>query len=182
MAHVTSARDKTNGEGLPRVPSIPLTDEAAFDASGNQSIGHLVKDATAQLSTLVRAEIELAKAELAKEVKKVLTGSVFFIIALVVGLFGALPYLFITIALALNEALPAWAQPWGGFFIMFVVMVIICFVSVVLGVRKVKRLHAPERTISTLRDTAAALTHRGSDTEPGTEVSTDVAGTAPRPH
>ena len=174
---MTSARNKTNGDGLPRVPSIPLASDAAFDAAGDQSIGHLVKDATAQLSTLVRAEVELAKSELAKEVKTALTGSIFFIVALVVGL-CALPYLFITFALALNEALWAWAEPWGGFFIMFVVMVGIAVLFAILGRRKVKRIRKPQRTISTLKDTTAALTHRGDDA-PGTEVSTDVAGTSP---
>lgn len=174
---MTSARDNRNGDGLPRVPSIPLTDEAAFDANGNQSIGHLVKDATTQLSTLVRAEMELAKAELAKEVKTAVKGSVFFMVALVIGL-CSLPYLFITFALALNEALPAWAEPWGGFLIMFVAMIIIAIVFAILGKRKVKRIKAPQRTISTLKETSAALTSRGKD-EPGTEISTEVAGTSP---
>jgi hypothetical protein len=173
---VTSARDNTNGDGLPRVPSIPLTDDAAYD-TGNQSIGHLVKDATAQLSTLVRAEIELARSEIAKEVKNGLSAGVFFIIALVIVLFGVLPYLFITIALALNEALPAWAEPWGGFFIMFVVMALLAFACFLLGRRKVKKIKAPERTIDSFRDTAAALTRRNG--EPGTELSTDVASTTP---
>lgn len=174
---MTSARDNSNGDGLPRVPSIPLTDEAAFDAAGNHSIGHLVKDATTQLSTLVRAELELAKSELAREVRKGLTGSLWFIIALVVGL-CSLPYLFITFALALNEALWAWAEPWGGFLIMFFVMLVIAGVCAWLGKRKVTRIKAPERTISTIKDTTAALTSRGK-AEPGTEVSTDVAPSSP---
>jgi Putative Actinobacterial Holin-X, holin superfamily III len=173
---VTSARDNTNGDALPRVPSIPLTDEAAFDAAGNHSIGHLVKDATTQLSTLVRAEIELARSELAKEAKKAVTGSVFFIVALVV-LLSSLPYLFITFALALNEALPAWAEPWGGFLIMFLVMLVVAVVFALLGRRKVKKIKTPERTITSLRDTTAALSRRSG--EPGTEVSTDVAPSTP---
>lgn len=177
MAHVTSARDNSNGDGLPRVPSIPLSDEAAFDAAGDQSIGHLVKDATTHLSTLIRAEVELAKSELAKEVKNGLTGSIFFVVALVIVL-GALPYPFIAAALGLNEALWAWAEPWGGFVIMFFVMVAIAVVFVFLGRKKVKSVKAPERTISTLKDTAAALTHRGGG-EPGTELSTEVTDTAP---
>jgi hypothetical protein len=175
---VTSARDKTNDDGLPRVPSIPLTDDAAFDKAGNESIGHLVKDATAQLSTLVRAEVELAKSELAKEIKSALTGSIFFIIALVVVLCGVLPYFFIALALGINEFLWAWAEPWGGFAIMCLVMVGIAATLAILGRRKVKRIRPPRRTISSLKDTTAALTHRGNG-EPGTEVSTDVASTSP---
>lgn len=41
-----------------------------------------VRDATTQVSTLVRAEVELAKAEITRDVKKGLTGSVFFILVL----------------------------------------------------------------------------------------------------
>jgi Putative Actinobacterial Holin-X, holin superfamily III len=177
MTHVTSAHDNE----LPRIPSIPLTDEQALNGDGNQSIGHLVKDATTHLSTLLRAEIELAKAEVASEVKKGLTGSIFFIVALVIGL-GSLPYPFIAAALGLNEALPAWAEPWGGFLIMFIVMLLLAGMFVFLGVRKVKRVRAPERTISSIRQTAAAITHRGGeDATPGTAVSVDVSGTAVRP-
>ena len=68
-------------DGVPdTVTSIPLADPHAVPE--NASIGELVKDATAQVSTLVRAEVELARAEITRDVKKGLTGSVFFIIAL----------------------------------------------------------------------------------------------------
>ena len=70
-------------DGVPTtVASIPLVDPHA--AKVDPSIGDLVKDATTQVSTLVRAEVELAKAEITRDVKKGLTGSVFFILALVV--------------------------------------------------------------------------------------------------
>ncbi|MBI3691736.1 MAG: phage holin family protein, partial [Mycolicibacterium aromaticivorans] len=76
----------SNGDrktGVPTtVTSIPLVDPNALPA--NPSVGDLVKDATAQMSTLVRAEVELAKAEITRDVKKGLTGSVFFVLALVV--------------------------------------------------------------------------------------------------
>jgi len=170
---VTSARDNTNGDGLPRVPSIPLTDEAAFDANGNQSIGHLVKDATAQLSTLVRAEIELAKSELARELKKALLSGVLFIIALVILLYSSFFFFFYA-----ADQLDVWLPRWAASLIVFGSMIVVVIVTGVLGFLKIRKIHAPERTISTLKDTTAALTHRGNN-EPGTELSTDVAGTAP---
>ena len=53
----------SNGErkiGVPAtVTSIPLSDPHALPA--DPSVGALVKDATAQMSTLVRAEVELAR-------------------------------------------------------------------------------------------------------------------------
>ena len=76
-----SKPDRKNADrqdGVPRtLTTIPLTDPHALSAE--PSIGELVKDATAQMSTLVRAEVELARAEITRDVKKGLTGSVFFI-------------------------------------------------------------------------------------------------------
>lgn len=171
---MTSARDNSNGDGLPRVPSIPLTDDAAFDANSNHSIGHLVKDATAQLSTLVRAEIELAKGEIAQSAKRAAFGSIFFIVALVVLLYSSF-FFFIFAA----ELIDSWLyRRWLSYLIVFVSMLAIVVVAAVLGIRKLKKIKAPERTISSLKETTAALTSRGKD-EPGTEISTEVAGTKP---
>jgi hypothetical protein len=174
MAHVTSARDNTNGDGLPRVPSIPLSDEAAFDAAGNQSIGHLVKDATAHLSTLVRAEVELAKSEVAREIKKALLGSVFFIVALVILLYSSFFFFFF-----LADLLDIWLPRAAASGIVFGAMIVVAGLAGLLGYLRVRKIRAPQRTISTLKDTAAVLTHRGGDDEPGTELSTDVASTSP---
>ena len=55
------------------------------------------------MSTLVRAEVELARAEITRDVKKGLTGSVFFILALVV-LFYSTFFFFFFVA----ELLDTW--------------------------------------------------------------------------
>src|SRR4051812_45420020 len=127
MAHVTSTRDTTNGDGLPRVPSIPLSDEAAFDAAHNQSIGHLVKDATTHLSTLVRAEIELAKTELGRELKKALVGSVFFIVALVVALYSSFFFFFF-----LADVLDIWLDRWIASGIVFGLMIAVAALAALI--------------------------------------------------
>jgi Putative Actinobacterial Holin-X, holin superfamily III len=62
------------------------------------------------VSTLVRAEVELARAEITAEVKKGLQGSIFFIVALVIVLFS-LFFLFFTIA----EVIEIWLPEWAGF-------------------------------------------------------------------
>ena len=171
---VTSVRDNTNGDGLPRVPSIPLTDEAAFDAPGNESIGHLVRDATTHLSTLVRAEIELAKSEIAQSAKRAVLGSIFFIVALVIVLYSSFFFFFFA-----AELIDSWLhRRWLSYLIVFVAMLVIAGLAVFLGIGRLKKIKAPERTISTLKETTAALTTRGKE-EPGTEVSTEVAGTTP---
>ena len=116
---MTSARENShgNGAGLPRVPSIPLSDDA--DAAADQSIGGLVKDATAHFSTLVRGELELAKTEVAGEVKKALTGSVSFILALVLLLLF-IPFGLVALALGINDTFDWENHPWWGFLIVFV--------------------------------------------------------------
>ena len=50
------------------VPAIPMVAEPDVDRSA--SLGNLVKEASTQVSTLVRAEIELAKLEVTKSLKR----------------------------------------------------------------------------------------------------------------
>ena len=173
MAHVTSAHDNSgNGAGLPRVPSIPLSDETS-GAAGDQSIGNLVRDATTHLSTLVRAEVELAKQEVAGEVKKALKGSVWFILALVVLAYSSFFFFFFV-----AELIAQWLPRWASFGIVFLVMLVFVALAAFLGYRKVKKIHAPERTIETVKDTAAVLRHLGEDGQDTAPVPT--SGNAPR--
>lgn len=162
MTQVTSAQQNAggnrDGSGLPLVPSIPLSDDKMLAAGADQSIGNLVKDATTHVSTLVRAEIELAKSEIAGEVKKGVKGSIFFIIALVILLYSSF-FLFFTVAEALSEVFYRWL----AFLIVLVVMWLVAGLAAFLGWRKVKTIHAPERTISTVKDTAAVLKNRGHE-------------------
>ncbi|MBB5892349.1 putative membrane protein YqjE [Kutzneria kofuensis] len=145
------------GAGLPPVPSIPLTDETARDVAGEQSVGGLVKDVMTQVSTLLRAEIELAKIEVGAEVKKALRGSVFFILALTIVCFS-LFFLFFAIAELLADLGLYRSASFG---IVWVAMLVTAGLFGFLGYRKVRRLRAPERTIETIKDTAAALRHPG---------------------
>ncbi|MCT2582485.1 phage holin family protein [Actinophytocola gossypii] len=155
---MTSARE--NSEGLPRVPSIPLADETG--AAGEQSIGNLVKDATTHLSTLVRAEVELAKSEVAGEIKKGLKGSVWFILALVVLAYSSFFFFFFA-----AELLAEWLPRWSAFLIVFGAMLGVAGLAGYLGYRKVRAIRAPKRTIDSMKDTAAVLRSRGDDDEPG---------------
>jgi len=159
---VTSARENTNGgrgsDGLPPVPSIPLTAENAAKIAEETSLGGLVRDATGHLSTLVRAEVELAKSEVVKEIKKGVTGSVYFIVALTVLLFS-LFFLFLTIGYALYDIF-GWPLSLS-FLTVFVAMLLVTGLFVLLGVRKLKKLRKPERTIESAKDIVDTLRHRG---------------------
>ncbi len=122
----------------------------------------MVKDATAHLSTLVRAEVELAKAEVTKEVKRGLMGSVFFIVALTVVLYATV---FFFIAGAELIADSRIVSRGFAYLIVFGVMLLIAVLFAFLGYRKVKKIRAPRRTIDSVKETASALTHR-NETQP----------------
>jgi uncharacterized membrane protein YqjE len=145
-----SNRDRKNGVPA-TATSIPLVDPHALP--DNPSIGELVRDATTQVSTLVRAEVELAKAEITRDVKKGLTGSVFFIIALVVLLYSTF-FMFFFLA----ELLDTWLWRWAAFLIVFILMLLVTAVFAFLGYRKVRRIRGPQQTIESVKETTAALT------------------------
>jgi uncharacterized membrane protein YqjE len=159
---VTSARENShgNGAGLPRVPSIPLSDDV--NAAADQSIGGLVKDATTHVSTLIRGEFELAKTEIAGEVKKAFTGSVSLTLALVVFLL-ALPFTLVALALGINDFFDWEDHPWWGFLIVFFLGVIAAGLLGLRGYQKFKRIRAPQRTIDSAKDTVATLRNRGDE-------------------
>ncbi|SEQ32304.1 Putative Holin-X, holin superfamily III [Lentzea xinjiangensis] len=138
------------------IASIPLT---ADDPTAEASIGGLVRDATSHVSTLVRAEVELAKGEITAEIKKGLKGSVFFIVALTVLCFS-LFFLFMTLGFALAEWFDMGYS--AGFGLVFALMLLTAVLFAFLGYRKVRKLRAPEKSIAAARDTVAALTQRDS--------------------
>lgn len=167
-----SKRDRKNG--VPNTAtSIPLVDPHAMPP--NPSIGDLVKDASAQVSTLVRAEVELAKAEITRDVKKGLTGSIFFIIALVVLLYSTF-FMFFFLA----ELLDTWLWRWAAFLIVFVLMLVVTAVFALLGYLKVRRIRGPQQTIKSVKETTAALSPGLSKFAGGTS-SSPTSAPAPVP-
>ena len=162
-----SKSDRTNTDrkdGVPRtLTSIPLTDPHALSAE--PSIGELVKDATAQMSTLVRAEVELARAEITRDVKKGLTGSVYFIAALVVLFYSTFFFFFF-----LAEVLNIWLWRWVAFLIVFGAMVLVGAVLALLGFLKVRRIRGPQQTIESVKETRTALTP-GHDKAPAAKLA-----------
>lgn len=161
MIGVSSAQkntnDSTDGTSWSAVTSIPLSEEGT-GSGGEQSIGNLVRDATSHVSTLVRAEVELAKNEITGEIKKGVKGSVYFVLALAVLGFSMF-FLFFTLAEGLH-ALGLWR--WASFGIVFLVMLLVAGVFALLGYRRVRKIRAPQRTIDSLKDTAQVARKHGS--------------------
>lgn len=166
---VTGDGGRFTGDGVPTtVSSIPLTD---LHNPETASIGTLVRDATAQVSTLFRAEVELAKSEVTSEVKKGLQGSLFFILALSVLVFSAFFFFFF-----LAELLSVWLDRWASFLIVFVLMLVVTGILALLGYMRVRKLRAPNKTIDSLKQAATVLPGQRPDSASPLGTGTGTAG------
>ena len=120
---------------------------------GQPSIGSLVQEATKDFSTVLRGEIELAKLELTSTVKYAGAGAGFFVGAVVLVLFS-LTFGLIALAEGL-VALHIWR--WAAYLIVFGFLLLVVAALVWLGIRSVKRVKAPKRTIAAGKETVAYL-------------------------
>jgi uncharacterized membrane protein YqjE len=131
--------------------------------SAQPSVGELVQDVSTQISALVRAEIELAKAELGETAKRAGIGAGLFAAAAAVVLLS-LPFLFVTLA----EVLVAVGLPrWSAYLIVWAVFILVAVLLALLGRHTVCRLRRPERTLETVRETARWARHPTSTTTDG---------------
>ncbi|GAA4386772.1 phage holin family protein [Tsukamurella soli] len=146
-----SLDNKPTSDTPKTLSAIPLTDPSVTSA-GEPTIGALVRDATAQVSSLVRAEVELAKAETVAEVKKAATGSAFFVVAGVVLLYSSFFFFFF-----LGELLSVWLPRWASFLIVFVLMVLVAAVAGLLGFLKVRKIRGPRKTIASVKEVQTVL-------------------------
>ncbi|SDQ17912.1 phage holin family protein [Quadrisphaera sp. DSM 44207] len=141
-----------------RTTSHPLgTTQGAAGHGGGQerTIGQLVVDATRDLSQLLRAEVALAKAEIAKEAKQGAIGASLFIAAAVFGFLGLI-FVLLTIAWALALVMPTWL----AFLIVAVLLLVVAGVLALIGRGRVKQVGPPVRTIETSKRSVEALKGR----------------------
>jgi uncharacterized membrane protein YqjE len=127
-------------------------------AHEDASVGALVQSAMADMSTLIRSEIELAKAEVGRSAKKA---------GISVGLFGAagvlLAFAGIYFFFTIGEVLDLWMPRWVAFAIVTAFVALLAGVAALIGYRMIKKLEKPERTMESLRELPEVL-HRE---EPG---------------
>ena len=142
----------------PTGPGTPASRQGgAPPALDEPTIGRLVADTSRHLSTLIRAEIALAKAELKISVTAggigvaLIAVAVFLaLLAVVIGSFAAAWFL---------AKIPGLDVAWG-LLIVFVFYLLVAGLLVLLGVRRFKKVKAPTKTIETTKDTVATLRHR----------------------
>jgi membrane protein implicated in regulation of membrane protease activity len=119
------------------------------------SVGTLVQSAMADVSTLIRSEIELAKSEIGRSAKKAGISVGLFAAAGVFVAFAGI-YFFVTVA----EALTALGLPrWVSYGIVTVFLLLVAGIAALIGKRMLKKIEKPERTLETLHDLPDVL-HR----------------------
>jgi len=122
---------------------------AVRTAAGDEpSVGTLVQSAMADLSTLMRAEVELAKAEIGKSAKKAGIGAGAFGAAGVVIAFSGFFF-----GIALAEFL-TWLglERWISYLIVWFLLVLLAGILALAGRRYIKKIEKPAGTIETLGD------------------------------
>jgi uncharacterized membrane protein YqjE len=128
------------------VSTTPLAGRSAGPAE--PSVGTLAKSAMADMSTLIRSEIELAKTEVTVSAKRGGIGAAAFAAAGVLLAFAAI-FFFIALAEFLT-----WLglTRWISYLIVFALLVLIAAVAGLIGYRQVKKIKKPEKTLETLQD------------------------------
>jgi hypothetical protein len=116
-----------------------MTVAGAGTSSGMASQTELVERLTADVRTLVRDELELAKRELTVKAKRAGAGAGLFGGAGVLGLYGLAALIF-TVGALLALALPAWAAA----LITTVAALLVAGVAALIGRAQVKRAVPPE--------------------------------------
>jgi len=158
------------------VSSASSTAPAVRGAGSEEpSVGTLVQSAMADMSTLVRAEVELAKSELGKSAKKAgIAGGAFGAAGVVLAFSG----FFFGIAFA--EFL-TWLgiERWISYLIVWFLLVLLAGLAALVGRRFIKKIEKPERTLETLRD-LPAIAHREAPGERHRAVPEVVNGKVKR--
>ena len=113
---------------------------------GDPTLGKLVMDAQRDISTLISKEIQLAKSEIKVSVKHGGVG---------IGLFAGAAFLGLLAIIMLSVAI-AYFIHWNGqgldlhwaFLIVFALYVLIAGLLALVGIKQVKQVKAPERTMA----------------------------------
>ncbi|HEU4946913.1 MAG TPA: phage holin family protein [Kribbella sp.] len=120
---------------------------------GEPTVGQLVANASRDLSSLVRSEIELAKAELKSTAKAAGTGA---------GMFGAASFLVLLAIILLSIAAAYGLNALGlhpalSFLIVAAVYLLLAAMLVLIGKQQLGKAKGPQRAIETSKESVEAL-------------------------
>jgi hypothetical protein len=127
--------------------SVPTNGRPRVSSDEETSIGTLVQSAMADVSTLMRNEIELAKAEIGRSAKKAgITVGAFAVAGVMLAFAGFFFFFFVA------ELLAEWLPRWAAFGIVTLLLGGAAGMAGLVGWRLSKRIDKPERTIESLRE------------------------------
>ena len=130
-----------------------MTASTPRNGGSDATLGALVATASRDLSTLVRSEIELAKAELRQEAKNGATGGAMFGAA---GFLSLLAVILLSIAAAYG-LVALGLHPGWAFLIVAGAYLLIAGILALVGKKVISKVGPPERTIRTSKETASFL-------------------------
>jgi hypothetical protein len=135
-----------------QAPTTPTHSDVPVTAE-DPTIGRLVADASRDLSSLIHNEIALAKSEVKVSVKAGGLGA---------GLFGAAAFLGVLAIIMLSVAIGYFIHMTGldlawCFLIVFFAYLLVAGLLVLVGIRKVKQVRAPQRAIHQAQESKTLL-------------------------
>ena len=129
----------------------------------HETIGGLIRGILADLKTLMREEIALARIEIREQAGRARGAAMSFGIAAGALLFGA-AFLLIATATAIAELL-GWPV-WAGFLIVAAVLSVIGLISLMSGRKQLRTIHTvPQQTVTTLKENSEWIAKRLSSAQ-----------------
>jgi uncharacterized membrane protein YqjE len=127
--------------------------EDGISSEEEPTLGRLVADASRDISTLIQSEIALAKSELKVSVKAGGVGAALLALAAFVCL------IVIILASITIAQFIIWAglDPWWAYLIVTGFYLLLAVLLALLGIRRLKKVRAPEKTIATAKEIPQAL-------------------------
>jgi uncharacterized membrane protein YqjE len=114
----------------------------------SRSVADVLQDIVANVQTIIRSEVRLAKAEVTEEVIKAGRAAGMMAGGLVAAWFTAW-FLLLAILFALATVIPMW----GAALLLFVIMGVLTAILVTAGKKRLKAVHPkPEKTIETMKE------------------------------
>jgi len=142
----TDELHERSGATASEAGSLDLTDRGTAPKS-EEGIGELIAETTADISELLRKEVELAKVEIKEEVSATAKAGAMLGAGGLVG-YLALLIVLLAAAWALAEALPLWAS----LLIVGVLTGIVAAVLISMGRARLSEIQAAPNTIETLQE------------------------------
>jgi Protein of unknown function (DUF1469). len=116
-------------------------------AAGTRSIPDILHDVLVNIQEIVRAEVRLAKAELGEELNAARSGALLIGAGAVAASFSAL-FLLLACVYALSRVVPDWAAA----LIVAAAVGIAAAVTLGLGLKRFKTIHAAPETAASLKE------------------------------